>query len=761
MLQKPIDGMALMRWVVLTFLFLLLGMQGSNTAHADDVADCKSRDPDIAIAGCSKILRRSGLSAQDRAAALNYRGIAYSHKGMTDEALSDGIRAVEADPKSPLGYIARGRMYLLRGDLDSAIADADRAIRADPRTPQAYQLRANALARRGENDLALRDYDRANALKPDDPFILGDRGTAHTRKGDFEKAIADFSRSIQINPKLAGAYVFRGSAYAYLAEYERALADLSRAIALEPKNSEAYATRGRIYVVMNETERGLADIQRALELNPNSIVALLGRGAAYTNQGALDRALKDYNRAIDLNPKEAGAYSSRCITYLMRDEPERARADCDHAIELNPKLSAAYVGRGRLFASRKDFGKALADFDRALELVPKNHVALVLRGRTNVEMGQPDRALPDLERAILLLPKYQYAFAYRGIAYVKKGQLERGLADLTKAIQFDPRLAEAFCARAEVYLATNEWGQAIADLRKVLSLPARTEFERAAQLRAAEILSSLAQKTPPVPAGIPAAAAKTMVAPVPNVPVVTAVSGSGKRIALVIGNSAYAYAGELRNPANDAKAITAVLRRVGFTEVVDKYDLGLAQMTAALKDFGDRAAGADWAIIYFAGHGVEMGGSAYVVPADAKLEKDAHVPYEAMPLDRMLQTVDSARKLRLVILDACRNNPFVARMARSGGGSRAIGRGLPALEVEGDVLVAYATKHGTTALDGEGQNSPYALALVENMPAPNVDIRIMFGRVRDTVRRTTNNQQEPYTYGSIGGDLLYFASAAK
>jgi tetratricopeptide (TPR) repeat protein len=750
-----------MRWVVLIFLFLLLGMQRSNTAHADDVADCKSRDPDAAIAACSKILRRSGLNARDRAAALGYRSIAYSFKGMTDEALADGIRAVEADPKSPSGYIVRGRMYLLRGELDLAIGDADRAIRADPRAFHAYQLRANALARRGENDLALHDYDKANALKPDDPFIVADRGTAHARKGDFEKAIADFSRSIQINPKLAGAYVFRGKAYAYLAESERALADLSRAVALEPKNSEAYATRGGVYVFMNETERGIADIQRALELNPNSIIALLGRGAAYTNQGALDRALKDYNRAIELNPKEASAYSSRCLTYLTKDEPERALADCNRAIELNPKLSAGYVGRGRLFASRKDFGRALADFARALELVPKNHVALAQRGRTYVEMGQPDRAISDLERAIQLLPKYQYAFAYRGMAYAKQGQLERGLADLTKAIQLDSRLAEAFGARAEVYLATSEWGQAIADLRKVLSLPARNELERTAQLRAAEFLTSLAQKAPPVPATIPAAPHKATVAPVPNVPVVTATSGGSKRIALVIGNSAYAYAGELRNPANDAKAIAGVLRRVGFTDVIDKYDLGLAQMTAALKDFGDRVAGADWAIVYFAGHGIEMGGNAYLLPTDARLEKDAHVPYETVPLDRLLQTVDSAKKLRLIILDACRNNPFVARMVRSGGGSRAIGRGLPALEVEGDVLVAYATKHGTTALDGEGQNSPYALALVENMPAPNVDIRIMFGRVRDTVRRTTNSQQEPYTYGSIGGDLLYFASTAK
>jgi hypothetical protein len=341
------------------------------------------------------------------------------------------------------------------------------------------------------------------------------------------------------------------------------------------------------------------------------------------------------------------------------------------------------------------------------------------------------------------------------MAYAKRGEQERAITDLTKAIELDGRLAEAYGVRAQIYVTKRQWESAVADLRKVLSLPARNLRERDAQIKAAETLMTLAPKTPPaspIPVGTPGAA---------PTPAITASPANGRRIALIIGNSAYAHAGSLRNPANDAKAIAGAMRRIGFSEVFEHYDLGLTQMTAALKNFGDRAANADWAVIYFAGHGVEMGGAAYLIPTDAKLEKDAHVSYEAIPLDRMLQTTESAKKLRLVILDACRNNPFVARMARTGGATRSIGRGLPSIEVEGDVLVAYATKHGTTALDGDGENSPYALALAENMPVPNVDIRVMFGRVRDAVRKTTNNQQEPYTYGSVGGDLHYFSIAAR
>ena len=198
-----------------------------------------------------------------------------------------------------------------------------------------------------------------------------------------------------------------------------------------------------------------------------------------------------------------------------------------------------------------------------------------------------------------------------------------------------------------------------------------------------------------------------------------------------------------------------------ITDVREHYDLTLPQMVAALKEFGDRAAHADWAVVYYAGHGMEMGGVAYLLPVDVKLAKDTHVQDETVSVDRVLEKVEGARRLKLVILDACRNNPFVAKMVRSGTASRAISGGLPALEPEGNVLVAYATKHGTTASDGEGENGPYALALAEHIPAPALDVRVMFGRVRDTVRRNTRNQRDPYTYGSIGGDVHYFASASR
>jgi uncharacterized caspase-like protein len=234
----------------------------------------------------------------------------------------------------------------------------------------------------------------------------------------------------------------------------------------------------------------------------------------------------------------------------------------------------------------------------------------------------------------------------------------------------------------------------------------------------------------------------------------------GRRVALVVANSGYASVGRLANPVNDGRAVALTLRRLGFAEVIERYDLGYAGMVTALKEFGDRTVGAEWAVVYFAGHGIEVNGLAYLVPVDAKLERDTHVTDETVALTRVLEKVESAKKLRLVILDACRNNPFAARMVRTSA-TRAIGRGLSQIEPEGGVLVAYAAKHGTTAEDGAGDNSPFAEALIASLEEPGLEIGFLFRRVRDKVLTVTGRRQEPYLYGSLPDERLFFKNAAQ
>lgn len=225
-----------------------------------------------------------------------------------------------------------------------------------------------------------------------------------------------------------------------------------------------------------------------------------------------------------------------------------------------------------------------------------------------------------------------------------------------------------------------------------------------------------------------------------------------KRVALVIGNSAYKSVPRLANPTSDAALIGGMFRRAGFDAVDVKLDLSAAEMRKALREYGTRARDADVAVVYYAGHGMEVDGNNYLIPTDAVLETDTDVYDEAFPLDRVLVAIESAKQLRLVILDACRDNPFAKTMKRTIA-SRAIGRGLAKVEpTSPNTMVAFAAKAGSTASDGDSRNSPFAIALADHLPKPGLDLRKAFGFVRDDVLKSTGNKQEPFVYGSLGGD---------
>src|SRR6202163_3550446 len=225
-----------------------------------------------------------------------------------------------------------------------------------------------------------------------------------------------------------------------------------------------------------------------------------------------------------------------------------------------------------------------------------------------------------------------------------------------------------------------------------------------------------------------------------------------KRVALVLGNSAYQNVPQLPNPVNDGAVIAATLKDAGFDVVDSRHDLTAAETRRALRDFGDRARDADIAVVYYAGHGIEVDGTNYVIPVDAKLERDTDVYDEAFSLDRVLLAIEPAKQLRLVILDACRDNPFAKVMKRTVA-SRAIGQGLAKIEpTSPNMLIAYSAKAGSTALDGDAKNSPFTMALAKHLTTPGLDVRRAFGFVRDDVLKNTGNRQEPFVYGSLGGD---------
>jgi Caspase domain len=226
-----------------------------------------------------------------------------------------------------------------------------------------------------------------------------------------------------------------------------------------------------------------------------------------------------------------------------------------------------------------------------------------------------------------------------------------------------------------------------------------------------------------------------------------------KRVALIVGNSSYQAVPQLPNPSRDANSVAKMFRDAGFDSVEIQLNVGNLEFKRAIRKFEVMADQADIAVVYYAGHGLEIGGTNYLIPVDARLASDRDADDEAIPLERLVSSADGARRLRLIILDACCDNPFVSTMRRERKvATRGVTGGLGKVEpTSTDTLIAYAAKAGSTADDGDGQHSPFTTAILKNLTVPGLDVRLAFGRVRDEVLKTTSSRQEPFVYGSLGG----------
>src|SRR3954453_9217028 len=228
-----------------------------------------------------------------------------------------------------------------------------------------------------------------------------------------------------------------------------------------------------------------------------------------------------------------------------------------------------------------------------------------------------------------------------------------------------------------------------------------------------------------------------------------------KRVAFVVGNGAYKTAAPLPNPSVDAKAIAATLRNVGF-EVVEGSNLTRDKMTEKLLDFGKKAEGADVALFFYAGHGIAVNGSNYLLPVDADLKSEMDVKLgAAINVDLTLEQTMGDAKVKLVFLDACRDNPFAAKI-RSAKATRSanVATGLAEMKSGEGTLLAFATGPGQTALDGEaGTNSPFTRALLANIAQPGVEIQQAMTKVRAQVNDETAKNQLPWGHTNLTGSV--------
>ena len=498
----------------------------------------------------------------------------------------------------------------------------------------------------------------------------------------------------------------------------------------------ALSARGDALIAKHDYDKAIATFSEQMKADPDDPVAFIGRGWAYVQKGDDDHAMADFNQAIKLRPNVPMALNNRGTIFLRQGALQSALDDFDAALKSNPNLFYARMNRGHVLMINKDYEGALAELAEAERIKPAEIGPQNLRCQSYAALRQFDQALAVCNALIEKLPKQQYALVTRADIYRTKGELDLALKDYNVVLGVNPNNARAHLGRGQLFEQRGDLAQARADYRSAgFTLNRVDDIDNTiAKAAARERLAALT----PGPGGTSAA----------------------RRVALVIGNGSYRNVHRLDNPQHDATRIAGVLRDIGFQTVTLTNDLTRDKFFEALRAFATEAEKADWAVVYYAGHGFEIGGVNYLVPVDARLAADKDAETEAVALEQVIAAVGGARKLRLVILDACRDNPFAPTMRRTIE-LKLVDKGFSNIEPGAGFMVVYAAKHGETALDGEGGGSPFATVLARDIKEQKVEIRKLFDIVRDDVWTATRHQQQPFTYGSPPGREDFYFVAGK
>jgi tetratricopeptide (TPR) repeat protein len=752
-------------------------------------------DFDRAVADLSEAIRLSPKFADP----YSNRGWAYIGKKDFDRAIADFTAVIDLYPKLAGGYLGRGRAYLGKKDFPHAIADFDAVIGIDSGAWN-HIHRGTAYQEMGEQAKALADFNEAIRLDPDNWLAYSVRAGIYSDRHDYDKEIADRKEVVRLQPEASQHYILLAQAYENKDDHDRAIAELDKLLKRQPDSYEGYKSRGYFHIFAYEYDEALADAAEMIRLKPDNREGYRLRASAYIYKKDYDRAIADATQAIRLDPDHANSeyffranlynlkgdythavadatgfimaeraeterpniplrqrqlhlsfllkgYNLRGMYRVNMGDSENALADYNEAIKVLPDSSEGYTGRAQFYYWRQQYDLAIQDLDKALQLKPDDTTARATKAMTLLRLGRIDEASAEADIGLRSGQRY-FFLAVRGAIALEQKKFAAAVDDFTEAmkgLQIAKGFAWYYMHRGLAYEKLGQKALAMADYKTAIGFDAADPTEREARVEARERLSALEGEM--LSAQQPAQAQPAAAAP-------------SRRVALVIGIGAYDNAPRLRNPASDAAAMAAKLRELGFAEVVEVSDPTRADLEAALMAFGDKAADADWALVFYAGHGMQVDGRNFLIPKDAKLDSDRHVDFETVVLDRVLESASGAKKLSLVILDACRNNPFLKRM-RQTRGTRSFGQGLAAVDPVQGQMIVYATKDGSVANDGEGEHSPFTEALLAHIAETHLDIRLMFSKVRDTVMQNTQNKQQPFTYGSLPGEGLFFKLTEK
>jgi tetratricopeptide (TPR) repeat protein len=493
------------------------------------------------------------------------------------------------------------------------------------------------------------------------------------------------------------------------------------------------------------------------------------RAVGWNKKGDYARVITDTTEALRLKSNQP-LHNMRGSAYFDKGEYDIAISDFNDALRIGPPSGSIFHNRGNAWRAKGDYPRAIADYDEAIRLMPKNAYSYQNRGSARQALGDLDGALADINDAIRFDPALPSPLVNRTVIWRAKGNYERAIADGTEAIRLakanvpvnvmtppNSVLISAYIQRGLAYEANGDFEHAREDFNATLAGLASDAGSKANQATAKVRLSLLSDPVAPSSPAAPSDQKET----VTTTPATAAGTSAGRRVALVIGNGAYAHVKALPNPPNDARSVAKSLRDIGFA-VSEGIDLDRAAMQKTTRDFLRDAARSQVALVYYAGHGVQIDGRNYLVPVDAELHAGAKFTDGMIDMDTILAGLDDQVRTNILILDACRNNPLEPQVVASAAPDRAIeaGSGLAAPTALGTgatlgagTLIAFASAPGKVALDGEGANSPFSAALSRHIGTPGLEVQQMLTRVRAEVVSTTKNKQVPWSNSSLLGEV--------
>jgi tetratricopeptide (TPR) repeat protein len=723
------------------------------------------RDPVKKIEYYSKVIEKKPHNIE----ALNKRARAYFAVAQFDNAGRDCDASLLELPSSVDNLVLKANCCLKVADYSCAFKNCDLALNRQANSPDAFRIRGLTFSAVEDYEKAVEDLNEAISSLPGDKLTLYERAFAFYKLKKNKTALKDLNVILEEDSLNATALALRGAVYHKLDRLEDAVQDAR--IALREDSAVVLP-----YFVLADAEFQRTNFQKAMKFctmaikmdgtNPD-YMALKSKIHDATGNSA--EALRFIELALDRKPEYPPYLCHRAEVKFRMSRYNEASADIEHAIELNPKEAAFQIKAGIFQEQLGNYEKAIKSYENASGLSESCAECYAAISRCQRILGLHDQALENANKAITMNSHESSAFISRGIVQISNGRYNEAVEDLVRALRISPGSSMAAFEISYAKYRQADYKTALEYVNQAIDL--KTSFANAwllrglinsklgnkddaaiDQLRSGEFVKGINNKAEMSDFDELSRELAGMLSDTLKSGYVTAdVKAGSRKVALVIGVKNYAKTAPLTNSINDAVDMSKLLKRKGF-EVIELLDPKTkSDMKGAALRYGRALQNDQEAVglLYYSGHGMQIDGVNYLMPTDVNLEVKADVADQCMDLDYLMSVMTgNGNKLSIIIMDACRNNPFRSF-------TRSADKGLGVVNTPKGSYIVYATKPGSVASDGSDRNGLFTSKLLKFLNEPGLNIEQVFKKVAGEVGAASNDKQRPWIASDFTGDFYF------